>query len=71
MKELSEYQLEVFKNSFTCMSTIIENGINLQFAIVNLIVNNDQEIRALRNLQNTNAYRLDKVEKALNGIGIV
>jgi hypothetical protein len=71
MKELSEYQLEVFKNSFACISTIIENGINLQFAIARLIVDNDNEIRALRNLQNTNAYRLDKVEKALNGIGIV
>jgi len=71
MKELNNFQLDLFKSSFECLSTIIENGINLQFAIVNLIVNNDQEIRALRNNHNINKSRLEKIEKALNSRGLL
>jgi hypothetical protein len=31
---------------------------------------NDEEVRALRNCHNTNAYRLDRIEAALRNEGI-
>lgn len=57
-------------SSATITTGIINNQIELFYATLRLLMNNDREIRALRKSHNTNRVRLDRIEKALSNRGI-
>lgn len=57
-------------SSATITTGTINNQIELFYATLRLLMNNDREIRALRKSHNTNRVRLDRIEKALSNRGI-
>lgn len=49
---------------------IVNNQVELYYATLRLLMENDREIRALRTCHNTNRSRIDRIEKALRQEGI-
>ena len=58
-------QLVFLKNVLECWSTVIDSQVNLYCSIARLIIDNDRELKALRNSHNIINNRLEKVERAL------
>lgn len=63
-------ELNFFRSIVECWSTVIESQINLYYSITRLIVDNDREMKALRNNHNVIHNRLEKVERSLRKEGI-
>jgi len=58
-------QLIFLKSVLECWSTVIDSQVNLYCSIARLIIDNDRELKALRNSHNIVNNRLEKVERAL------
>lgn len=58
-------QIIFLKNILECWSTVIDSQVNLYCSIARLIIDNDRELKALRNSHNIVNNRLEKVERAL------
>ena len=58
-------QLIFLKSVLECWSIVIDSQVNLYCSITRLIVDNDRELKALRNSHNIVNNRLEKVERAL------
>jgi len=63
-------ELNFFRSIVECWSMVIESQINLYYSITRLIVDNDREMKALRNNHNAIHNRLEKVERSLRKEGI-
>jgi len=64
-------ELEYLRTVAECWTTVVENQVNLYYATMRLIMDNDKEIRALRQCHNQNVSRLERVERAMREDGLL
>lgn len=58
-------ELKYFAFVASITGMIVKTQVNLYFATLRLILNNDNEIHALRNCCHCSSVRIDRIEKAL------